>query len=173
MDHGQCLGQLRALGASEASIMLVRSFLHGREMSVTIDGVYCGTSKIIRGSPQGSVLGCLLYCVTTQSLTKPRPIIGCKPPPPTDVPVPPTIDPIFEDVPPLPLANSAPDIRFFPGSDSEDSEGVNFWDSSNESSRSETGSWIEVVDDDGVVTFKYVDDTTAFEYPTFLSRQSN
>ena len=161
MDHGQCLKQLRILGASESSIMLVKSFHHGREMSVTIDGIYCGTRKIVR--------------VTTQGLTQPRPIEGSLPLPPTNVSGPPPLDSVFEDVPPLPRPDSTPGTRFFSGSDSDDLEGVNFWDNSSsfhsydggglgaDSLHSPYGSWTEVLDKNGVVTFKYVDDTTAFE----------
>ena len=70
MEHAECVRQLRRLGASEGSISLVRAFLEDRAMSITINGVKSRPVKITRGSPQGSVLGCLLYCVTTQSLTK-------------------------------------------------------------------------------------------------------
>ena len=39
-------------------------------MTIKIYEVAGTPVKIGRGSPQGSVLGCLLYCVTTQCLTK-------------------------------------------------------------------------------------------------------
>ena len=70
MEHDVCLHQLEALWASAGSLSLVRSFLEGRRMTIVIDGQQVTPEAIERGSPQGSVLGCLLYCVTTQSLTK-------------------------------------------------------------------------------------------------------
>ena len=39
-------------------------------MTIKIDGSSIDPVNIFRGSPQGSVLGCLLYCVTTQLLTE-------------------------------------------------------------------------------------------------------
>ena len=69
MEHSVCLAQLRRLGASDNSVSLIRAFLEGRRMTISIDGVMATPIPINRGSPQGSVLGCLLYCVTTQSLT--------------------------------------------------------------------------------------------------------
>ena len=71
MGHAKCLVQLRRLGASEGSLALVRAFLENRRMTININGEGAATPfiNITRGSPQGSVLGCLLYCVTTQSLT--------------------------------------------------------------------------------------------------------
>lgn len=69
MDHAVCLEQLARLGASAGSISLVRAFLENREMTVIV-GEHCPAPlKIRRGSPQGSVLGCLFYCTTTQTLT--------------------------------------------------------------------------------------------------------
>ena len=70
MDHSVCLSKLRTLGASDGSIAMVRAFLDGRCMTVSIDGCKGQPVPLLRGSPQGSVLGCLLYCVTTQFLTK-------------------------------------------------------------------------------------------------------
>ena len=70
MEHGVCIEQLRHLGASEGSLALVRAFLEDRTMKITIDGHSSEPVPIQRGSPQGSVLGCLLYCATTQRLTK-------------------------------------------------------------------------------------------------------
>ena len=69
MDHGVCIRELKRLGASDGSISLVRSFLEDRTMTITVDGCSANPVGISRGSPQGSVLGCLLYCVTTQHLT--------------------------------------------------------------------------------------------------------
>ena len=70
MEHAACLEQLHGLGASPGSISLVRAFLQDRRMSISIDGAKVPPVPIHRGSPQGSVLGCLLYCATTQKLTK-------------------------------------------------------------------------------------------------------
>ena len=69
MEHAVCLDQLKKLGASPGSIALVRAFLEDRQMTITIEGHKATPVSIRRGSPQGSVLGCLLYCVTTQTLT--------------------------------------------------------------------------------------------------------
>ena len=65
-----CLDQLRSLGASEGSISLVRAFLENRKMQIVVDEHRGVPVNIERGSPQGSVLGCFLYCATTQNLTK-------------------------------------------------------------------------------------------------------
>ena len=70
MEHAECLDQLRGLEASVGSISLVRAFLEDRAMTITINGHKASPVKIERGSPQGSVLGCLLCCITTQQLTK-------------------------------------------------------------------------------------------------------
>ena len=69
MEHGVCLEELKALGASEGNLALVRTFLEDRRISIKVDGFQSAPRPIRRGSPQGSVLGCLLYCVTTQRLT--------------------------------------------------------------------------------------------------------
>ena len=70
MEHAVCLEQLQRLGASPGSISLVKAFLEGRKMTIIIDGHKADPVAIKRGSPQGSVLGCLLYCITTQLLTR-------------------------------------------------------------------------------------------------------
>ena len=70
MEHDVCLEQLRLLGASEGSMAMVRAFLENRTMTITMGSHKARPIKITRGSPQGSVLGCLLYCITTQLLTK-------------------------------------------------------------------------------------------------------
>ena len=70
MEHGACLEKLGQLGASGGSLSMVRAFLEDRVMQISIDGHQAEAVPIQRGSPQGSVLGCLLYCATTQNLTK-------------------------------------------------------------------------------------------------------
>ena len=70
MEHGACIDQLRLLGASPGSLSLVSAFLEGRTIRITIDSQTSDPVAIQRGSPQGSVLGCLLYCATTQRLTR-------------------------------------------------------------------------------------------------------
>ena len=47
----------------------VRAFLENRRMTIIIEGHHPRPVPIRRGSPLGSVLGCLLYCVTTKLLT--------------------------------------------------------------------------------------------------------
>ena len=69
MEHAVCIDQLRLLGASPGSLS-VRVFLEDRTMRITIDGQTSEPATIQRGSPQGRVLGCLLYCATTQRLTR-------------------------------------------------------------------------------------------------------
>lgn len=68
MDHAVCIEELGKLGASPGSLALARAFLENRRM--TINTGRGNARKIVRGSPQGSVLGCLLYCAATQLLTK-------------------------------------------------------------------------------------------------------
>lgn len=70
MEHSVCLQELRKLGAFDGSISMVRAFLERRCMTITLNGARC--VAIQRGSPQGSVLGCFLYCATTQRLTSGR-----------------------------------------------------------------------------------------------------
>ena len=48
----------------------MRAFLEGRKTTINIDGHAATPVPIQGGSLQGSVLGCLLYCITTQRLTK-------------------------------------------------------------------------------------------------------
>ena len=68
LDHGKCLDQLANLGASRPSLALVRSFLTGRAMRVRVGGQLSTRKALSAGSPQGSILGCYLYCAATQML---------------------------------------------------------------------------------------------------------
>ena len=165
MDHDHCLHQLQSLGASESSVLIVASFLRGRSMQISIDRVQGGSRPIVRGSPQGSVLGCLLYCVATQNLADPSEL--------------PTIETVTE-APPCTLPTQRSDIatpaspmfanermRFFPsGSDSEGSEGICFWEAyttpqSLDLSMSPASPPLPLRGN--AERFKYIDDTTILE----------
>ena len=68
LDHNICLQKLKQLGASGPSIAMVRSFLSQREMKVKLQDGLTGAKPLNGGSPQGSILGCLLYCIATQHI---------------------------------------------------------------------------------------------------------
>lgn len=70
LDYAICIAKLQELGAVPGNVLLIGAFLKEREMTIQIDGIKVVLIKIMRCSPQGSVLGCLLYCVTTQLLTR-------------------------------------------------------------------------------------------------------
>ena len=128
MEYSVCMEQLEKLGASPGSLSMVRSFLSNRKMTMKLGTDQSALVEIIRGSPQGSVLGCMLYCATTQSLlseqhhTIPAPEVGTSPRPARGL--------SSFDSPPLPRIPAARGdrLRFFPTSGSESSEDdVCFW----------------------------------------------
>lgn len=97
-----------------------------------VDGHCTGEVPILRGSPQGSVLGCLLYCISTQRLTdglelvEPPLVAGVNGSTPM-APSPPQVD--HCPAPPRPAA--VPELGerpvYFPQDDSDDDD-ANFWD---------------------------------------------
>ena len=106
LDHGECLKQLAELGASGSSISLVRSFLTRRSVRIRLpDGSLSERGLLNGGSPQGSILGCLLYCLATQQISKNLP--------PSTVP----------PRPPLTNTRDAPNLS--PNSADSDDEGFN------------------------------------------------
>ena len=68
LDHHECLAQLERLGATPASVGLVRLFLTDRSMRVRVGQEMSSRHKLKGGSPQGSILGCFLYCATSQQI---------------------------------------------------------------------------------------------------------
>ena len=68
LNHHECISQLEKLGASAASIALVKSFLTDRQLRAKVGGIISHCKSLCGGSPQGSILGCLLYCITTQQI---------------------------------------------------------------------------------------------------------
>ena len=68
LDHSACIEALRTNGASETTVQLVASFLHERTMQVKI-GQHLSRPRLVPGgSPQGSILGNYLFCMTTNQL---------------------------------------------------------------------------------------------------------
>ena len=92
LDHKECLRQLRDLGASETSLSLVRSFLTNRSMRVKIGTMFSDPRVLSGGSPQGSILGCMLYCAATQQLNLSLPRPPPRPPEPDAPPIPEHVD---------------------------------------------------------------------------------
>ena len=158
LDHGECLRQLAALGASAPSIALVRAFLCERSMRVKINNTLTGRRRLCGGSPQGSILGCYLYCSTTRQI---RPGLD---PPPEASPRPSLTPPPHEDPPSPESSGSASPPGFgVIGMLAPGIEDV----SSPESVRTEAPSPLaqqgRPEQEWPVVMYKYVDDTTLVE----------
>lgn len=159
MEFSACLNQLKKLGASPGSLTMVKSFLEGRSMVIRIGDVTSAPRAITRGSPQGSVMGCALYCATTQNLCDPRPPAVLNTP---------RVGP-HNRVGPLEVSFDSPGparipaerggrIRFFHGDDSSSSEDdIRFWEA--EPSLAPAGNALGRTTS-GVGSFKYIDDTT-------------
>ena len=68
MSHQACLEALLDHGAKDGTVALVSAFLSGRTMAVRL-GSDLSTPRLIKGgSPQGSILGNYLFCMTTDCL---------------------------------------------------------------------------------------------------------
>ena len=61
VPHKKLLDVLRSFGISGANLSWIRSFLTGRNQSVTIDGLQSSPLEVISGVPQGSVVGPLFF----------------------------------------------------------------------------------------------------------------
>ena len=162
LDHGECLRQLRGLGASDASLCLVRSFLTNRSVQVRMnDGTTSDAFSLGGGSPQGSILGCLLYCLTTQHIggvpsasgnlaDEPNVLNGAPVRPPAD---PPPDRPVVQGVDGFNLMQ--PEY---------DDEPTNLGDpDSSDTEANQEPDELEGEARDAIVMFKYVDDTTTIE----------
>ena len=70
IDHGILLNRLRSsFGISDSAFSLLSSYLADRSQTVTIDQECSNESPLIRGVPQGSVLGPLLFTLYTTPLS--------------------------------------------------------------------------------------------------------
>ena len=164
MEYSACIQQLELLGASQGTIGMMKSFLRGRKMKMSLNGVTSSPVTILRGSPQGSVMGCALYCATTQLLQKPRQVprlmaVESGPRANQEAQWSPISEPALPRIPRAPGER----LRFFnASSDSEGSEDdVRFWEvmdsADTEDHNSSNGG---DPNDENLGTFKYIDDTT-------------
>ena len=170
LDHGECLRQLRANGASEASTALVRSFLTQRSMSVRIGESLSTPRALCGGSPQGSILGCFLYCIATQQigpgLQRPRPNAtasrneqqGQAPGSP-----PAALHPQQPVQQPSPEAGMQLLEARLPNLDDSTDGSDSFLTAEGPDTSSSGGEHEGEVNRDSITTFKYIDDTTTVE----------
>ena len=164
MQHGVCLDQFIKLGGSVASARLIKSFLTGRRMTIKIGKCFANYRDIVRGSPQGSVMGCFLYCIATQHLTRNLAVAN---PGRADFPHQQHSPPAVQFGFPYPqVPDEGGRIRYFPRSEgsSSEEEGVEFWE--NQETPDVMGEGVQevIVHQEGDVTdYKYIDDTTLLE----------
>lgn len=69
MDHNVCIRELRNKGATQATCGMVAAFLSGRTMSVKVGEKRSVPRLAPGGSPQGSILGGILFCATVDGIT--------------------------------------------------------------------------------------------------------
>ena len=175
MDHGHCIRKIMELGGSAGSARMVAAFLKDRGMKIKIGDYLTERQSIKVGSPQGSVLGCLLYCLVTQTLTTNlMHAPGARPPcipciPNTGVGVAVGDDDGMEagrNVARIPEEGRRP--RYFPqdeSGDDDDETFVEFWNGTPDGNQEEPERAIGSHErmegrQEGVLSFKYVDDTT-------------
>ena len=156
LDHAECLEQLRLLGASGASLNLVRSFLTGRTMCVKVGNQLTSRRVLSGGSPQGSILGCYLYCSATQhvglSLPRAAPRTPLSSPQQSTTPV---------DV----VDRGTPDEEGFGLMEEALQDNAGSPNTSDDSFHTAvgSGSFEEMTWETLMALFKYVDDTTTIE----------
>ena len=164
MEFAVCIEQLEKLGASGGSISMIKSFLTNRKMKMKLGDASSAEVEILRGSPQGSVLGGALYCATTQSLQDEtrrvtNTVVDEHARRGDDVGGVPS-----ESPPPLPTMERP--VRFFMddsgGSGDSESE-IRFWDSPERSPHrppAEDAGGDGPKEEKDLGSFKYIDDTT-------------
>ena len=68
LSYQHCLKAFAKQGASTAVLRLIATFLTGRSMSVRVSSTWSSLRMVSGGCPQGSILGVLLFNLTTDDL---------------------------------------------------------------------------------------------------------
>nr|CAI5854252.1 unnamed protein product [Callosobruchus analis] len=68
LDHSILLQILKHIGLADSAVTFFKSYLNSRKQKVVLDGKESSILDVVRGVPQGSVLGPLLYTIYTSKL---------------------------------------------------------------------------------------------------------
>lgn len=68
INHTILFAKLESLGITGPALTLIKSYLHNREQSVYVGGVFSESKLFNQGVPQGSILGPLLFCIYINDL---------------------------------------------------------------------------------------------------------
>ena len=63
LDHGLLIAKMKAYGFDNNALLLIQSYLTNRYQRVNINSNYSSWSEILKGVPQGSILGPLLFSI--------------------------------------------------------------------------------------------------------------
>ena len=71
LSHRACIEKLAKKNASNQTIRLVTAFLHARTMKIRNGQEFSNPRPVLGGSPQGTKLGNLLFCLTIDDIVEP------------------------------------------------------------------------------------------------------